>query len=388
MNRKNGFITVFLLTMLFLIADRWYREVQYEKYAEDMAFYRHCMILEKNWIANQQTKEGTICLYEMEEEKEGVMVPYFSCMAALGMLAGDVSGRDLEVVEKYLSWHCAKIVQRGGVVSDYSITDGELIAKNSYDSVDSYIALYLKLLAVYAEKGGSLEDIPYAEESVDICVKRLKKLTCNGLTKVSESKDVYYLMDNLEVLEALEDMDRLLSSGNDCIMKWANKESLAEYFKRTSKQSKQAIKSTFWNEQEERFEIGVDGQFSYLEYQENGKFYPYAISQVYAVACNIDILDKKTMQILYDKLSMEYEWVTLKHDTTFEWPVMSFISMKMGDVETTELYLQNYRKKYHVNRGYPFKVTDAAWAARTYEQLYIHYEKKANKGLIDFFLKR
>lgn len=374
--------------LLLSIANHRYRENNRAKYEKKIEFYQECLEQEKSWIAAQQTVEGAIFLYAEEESECSTVVPYFSCTAAMGMLAGDPDEKDLLCVSRYLSWHAEELIESGGIISDYVIIQGEMKPTGTYDSVDSYIAAYLSLLAVYAQKGGDLDCIPNAEESVQICINRLKQLTNRNLTKVSDDKDIYYLMDNLEVLEAYEKMDALMKSGNQAVENWENKEADTEYFSQIKEQSKNAIETTFWNEAEQRFEVGVDGDFSYLEFQGMEEFYPYAIAQVYCVACDVEMKEKETIQNLYAQLSDHYEWVTLEQNTTFEWPVLSYIAVKLEDTQAAEEYMRNYRNKYGTERTYPFKVTDAAWAAKTYAELYDYYQQKANRNLWDLLWER
>ena len=277
MRRKKGtvrnwipfmllFIICFLAIVVFLVADQRYREKNKALYGDEMEFYLNCMEEEKEWIASQQGEEGVIYLYELGEDESGSVVPYFSCLAALGMLAGNPGEEELQIVANYLNWHSEELVKSDGIISDYRVTLEGLESKETYDSVDSYIALYLNLLATYVQKGGSLKEIPYAEAATELCVLRLTEISENGLTKVSKEKEVYYLMDNLEVLEAYEKMYGLMNSENEEIKNWKNKDSLEDFFKQATKTGRKEIKESFWNSEGERFEIGMDSDFSYLTF--------------------------------------------------------------------------------------------------------------------------
>ena len=252
MRRKKGtvriwipfmllFIICFLAIVVFLVADQRYREKNKALYGDEMEFYLNCMEEEKEWIASQQGEEGVIYLYELGEDESGSVVPYFSCLAALGMLAGNPGEEELQIVANYLNWHSEKLVKSDGIISDYRVTLEGLESKETYDSVDSYIALYLNLLATYVQKGGSLKEIPYAEAATELCVLRLTEISENGLTKVSKEKEVYYLMDNLEVLEAYEKMYGLMNSENEELENWKNKDSLESFFKQATKTGRKEI---------------------------------------------------------------------------------------------------------------------------------------------------
>ncbi|MBQ2239061.1 MAG: hypothetical protein II321_06445, partial [Lachnospiraceae bacterium] len=345
MRRKKGtvrnwipfmllFIICFLAIVVFLVADQRYREKNKALYGDEMEFYLNCMEEEKEWIASQQGEEGVIYLYELGEDESGSVVPYFSCLAALGMLAGNPGEEELQIVANYLNWHSEELVKSDGIISDYRVTLEGLESKETYDSVDSYIALYLNLLATYVQKGGSLKEIPYAEAATELCVLRLTEISENGLTKVSKEKEVYYLMDNLEVLEAYEKMYGLMNSENEELENWKNKDSLESFFKQATKTGRKEIKESFWNSEGERFEIGMDSDFSYLNFHGMEEFYPYAIVQVYPVACGMYLTKKENIEKLYSELSKEHPWQTLELEEDFEWPVLSYIAVQLGDIES------------------------------------------------------
>lgn len=377
-----------LAVILFMVADKCYREQNKALYADEMEFYQNCMEQEKAWIASQQSEEGVIYLYDLGEDNSGSVVPYFSCFAALGMLSGEPGAEELQFVENYLVWHTEELLKSDGVISDYRVTPEGLVSKESYDSVDSYIALYLNLLATYVEKGGSLKNIPDVEEAVEQCILRLMEISRNGLTKVSKEKEVYYLMDNLEVLEAYEKMAKLMNSDNKEVAQWEKKESFDTFFQQAAKESREEIKEYFWNEEEKRFEVGMDSDFDYLNFQGMEEFYPYAIAQVYPVACGTYLIEKEKIEELYLELSKEHSWQTLELDEDFDWPVLSYIAVKLGDIESAKEYLENYRKKYEENRSYPLNTSDSAWTVRAYAALYDYYEEKADKGLWDLLREK
>ena len=379
---------VVLAVILFFTADIKYRDYNRAEYVDEMSYYSKCIEEEKAWIAAQQSQEGYIFLYESKDHNEGSVVPYFSCKTALGLLAGETDQDDLQLVAEYLSWHTQELIKYQGNLCDYKVVQGELVPKDTYDSVDSYIALYLSLLATYANQGGSLKEIPQLEEAVTICVDRLKELTYRGLTKVSDTKGIYYTMDNLEVLEAYEKMDTLMNSQNPDVEKWKNKEELADFFSSSKEEIRRAIKSFLWNHDKDRFEVGLDEDFEFLDFENEDELYPHSIAQVQSIACDIHILDSEEEQRLYEELSEKHAWVTMKQDTTFEWPVLAYIAVELGDIESAEEYLNNLRSKYEKDRGYPFKSPDAGWAARTYAKLYDFYEEKANRGLMDMLLEK
>ena len=381
-------IILWITAIIYIEADRRFREQNKALYQDEMEFYKNCMEEEKEWLFMQQGKEGAIYLYELEETVPGSVVPYFSCFAALGMLAGEPGEEELQYVESYLIWHTEELVKSEGIISDYRVTSEGMEAKGSYDSVDSYVALYLNLLATYVQKGGSLKNIPRAEEAVELCVARLEELTKDGLTKISEEKEIYYLMDNLEVLEAYTKMEKLMKSKNEEIASWKNKKSLSKFFQDGAKECKEQIKKNLWNKKEKRFEIGINSDYGYFNFEGIQNFYPYAIAQVYPVACGIEIIEKEKTKKLYSAISKEHSWENLELTEDFEWPVLSYVAVKLEDVESAENYLEQYRDRYKEDRSYPFNTSNSGWVIRAYAALYDYYEAKANQSLLDYWMEQ
>lgn len=377
-----GAVLLLLILLISVVAVREYRqyEMQKKEYEQKASFYRKCMQEEQRWIRSQQTADGVICLYQADESKVESVIPYFSCQAAIGLLAGETKEENLRAARDYLVWQTKELIRCQGILGDYEIRDGRLEATDLYDSVDSYLALYLTLLATYAQKGGELSEISDVETAVTLCVRMLDDLTVQGLTKVSEESDICYLMDNLEVKEAYEKMDALMQSGHEGVRNWKNYRELSSFFEKSKAQIKDAIRMAFWQKNEKKYAIAVDENWKALAFEEKA-FYPGAVAQVYSLACEENVSDEENERRLYEDICGRYAWVTMNMDTTFEWPMMAYIAMQLKDVESAERYLSNYRKIYEDDRCYPFKVADAGWAARTYEKLYEYYDTKAKRDI-------
>ena len=93
--------------------------------------------------------------------------------------------------------------------------------RDRFDSVDSYIAVYLTLLSEYEEKGGRLSEAGDWQEALAVCAEKLEELNPGGLTQVSEKNQVSYLMDNAEVWEGCHRIRLLLESEDVEVAGWA-----------------------------------------------------------------------------------------------------------------------------------------------------------------------
>lgn len=368
---------VIALIMVYLEADARYRRQKKEMYEKKSAVIEQAMAREKVWIHENAGEDGPIYLNSSNGAKD--VNPYFSCQAGMGLLAGKPSREDFHAVAAYLNWHSRQIIEYEGIVSNYYTENGQLIPTGDYDSVDSYIAVYLTLLHTYEQKGGGLGKLTDWQEAVAVCAGHLQELEINGLTRVSEEYAVIYLMDNAEVWEACRGMGELLDSEKPEITGWEEVRELSAFFKRLKQQIEAAIPAKLWNETEHRYEIGLDESGRVLNFQDWQEFYPSAVAQIYPAAVG---MEKKLA--LYGKLCETFEWEYLKiEDTTFEWPVLAYVGACLGDELRPEIYIEEFGKKFRENRKYPLHTASSGWVARACEQLLVLYEERADSGLLE-----
>ncbi len=386
-------VVIVLALALYGVCDYCYRSANQKRYADKIAFYEKCTEQEKQWIMKQQHPQGALYLYEPESGVPEAVNPYFACLAAEGLLAGEPNMLELQSVERYLRWHAAELIKRDGFVCDYQVADGEVTALDTYDSVDSYIAVFLGLFAEYIQKGGEPGVIPQDQEAIEICIKRLQELSQQGqkgLTCVSPENSTCYLMDNTEVLSAYQKMNQVVTNPDfdDRLRRWKKKEAYKAFFDEAAKTTETAMKDVFWKEEKERFEIGLNGNQTYIEFQGIEEFYPYAIAQIYPVAFDLWLTEEEKLEALYQNISDTYDWTNSSVDEKFDWPVLSYIAVQMGDMERAERYIEEYRKAYQYDRSYPMNITDAAWVAKSSEALRAYYETQAKKSLFEKWMDR
>lgn len=338
---------------------------------------------EKAWIRRNQGENGEIYLNTLGNwEERGTVNPYFACQAAMGLLTGNVTERDLECTAAYLSWHGERLVESGGIVCDYKYVDGKLKSAGTYDSVDSYLALFLTLFASYLEQGGDVSAVADCRKAVEICADQLSSLTTNGLTSVSEENGVAYVMDNSEVYEAYCRMADLMASDRPLFPQWDREEELEGFFLGAAEDSRQAISKYLWNSREGRYEIGINGENEPLHYSGWQEFYPDSAAQVYPVSCGLFPPDGAG-DGLYQEFCENYDWEYLSiPEETYDWPVLAYIAVSMGDIPRAERYLKKFYLKYSIDRAYPLHTADAGWTARTCDALISYYEEQEKEGFM------
>lgn len=378
----------FMITGILFYIYSWgnqkYIEDKQKQYAPKIENVTAIMETEKSWIGDNIGQDGEI--YLNNANNTGDVNPYFACFAALGLLSGTPSSLQLVQVQNYLNWQTSQIIQYEGEVGNYGLKDQQLVVTGTYDSVDSYLGLYLILLCEYAEKGGSLSSIEGYESAIKISLKELASITKDGLTAVSEDAQIYYLMDNAEVYSAYEKLNNLLLSENETIDSITDADQILQQTEEAAISTQNAVETSLWNEEEKHFEVGLDEFGNTLEYSGWDRFYPDAIVQVYPAAFGVTEIDQQQRE-LYQELCSYYNWENFDvNDDVSDWTVMAYIAIKMDDIERAEIFLDGYAEKYKNKREYPLHTGEAGWVARACEDLNIYYVKQAQSSILSDLL--
>lgn len=377
--RKSIFWIVLILTLCSLCVTC--QKPNQEIYMEKIEKYQSILQTEKEWIQKNQGITGEIYLNSpVVDRVHGDVNPYFACMAARGMLCGEITQEELKSVGTYLTWHSEKIVEYDGEICNYRLKQDGLSSTGDYDSVDSYLAVFLSLVAEYDKCGGDLSAIPLCEKAVDVSIQALERISLDGLTHVSQENKTSYFMDNAEVVEACKKMSEMLRNEESSSKEWEQRDIKAKYFKDKAHEVEQGIVHKMWNEQEYRFEIGIDSLGKPIDFVSWENLYPDASSQIFSVAHDVYPKRKSTSKKMYEKLCEEIQWQELDTGDEFGWPVLAYIAVKLNDIQSAEIFLDNYMERINANREYPYHTADAAWVARTCDLLIKHYYRKSYFG--------
>lgn len=169
-------------------------------------------------IRGQQRSTGAIL------HGSGGVNPYFGNYAALGLLA-EGSPASVTAAERWVDWVYAHLntapTADGGryTIDDYAIVKGAEVSTGSYDSVDSYAATTLMVVAQLWKDGdaaakstlvsriGAYEHVANLLGSSPAGIRK-----ASGLTQATFTYNVAYLMDNAEVYAGLRDFAALESA--------------------------------------------------------------------------------------------------------------------------------------------------------------------------------
>lgn len=365
-----------IIVIAFLSADRIYKNKKNEEYLAVKEQYEIYIRREKDWILSNCGENGEIYVNAVTPGGALEVNPYFACQACLGLLSAPCTEADIEAVHNYLVWHTDRIIECGAVISNYrySKSRGELVATDSYDSADAYIALYLETLAEYEMVSGNIDAITDYASAIEICVDFLEQHLSYNLTVVKPGSSVVYLMDNVEVAYSLDRLEEVLGEN----------ERLGELKARIER----GIEEYLWNETEQRYEVGIaNSEGELFAYKGISSWYPDAIVQIYPVAFGMNS-HSDSVKSNYDKICSSYSWEDEKV-SNFEWPVIAYVAMELKDVSRVEAYIESINERYESveSRYYPYYVGTSAWIIRTETKYIEYYEKKRHTSLFYDYVK-
>lgn len=385
-----GIVALFMINRYFEI-----RELKIE-YQSQIDFYQKVAQHEREWIAQTKLSNGALP-FRGETNGTANIVPYFSDNAAIALLSDPESYGD-EVVA-YMDWHFKHLNTADndlygidGTIYDYSIIvkDGDVveeISTGSYDSVDSYAATFVMLLWEYYENTG---DENYLIKNRNDVFRTIRAMTGtideDGLSIVKNGYPIKYLMDNTETNMGLKDAISLLEkvylneSQKKETQSYEETLELMANLKDLLNENSAQIDRLLWNENEQRYEIGINNNNQVIKFKGWDQFYPDAVLQLFPIIYQLDSIDGDQAKFLYTKFSSEYDWQNFGHfkneDTSFYWPLLAYAGAMMEDEVRVKTYVLNYQNTLMEEHAYPVYISDAAWIVRSCNEIINYYERK------------
>lgn len=361
---------------------------------EDRSFYEDVASRERDFIYECQTAEGSL-LDVPESGGKATINAYEANIAIAGILEGESNQKDLICARHYLQWYGSQMLEGrpiglpDGVVPDFDVVvEGDYVESMTPVAPrnwDFEIASYLVALGRYDASGGA-DDFTAAryDEARRALDALLALVGEDGLTRVSGTSDVRYLVNNLEVLAALDETVRLYddswipSAENARAAREQERDELLE----TANRTRQAIVDNLWDESTSSWYMGLDPEGEPLEISGEDAKFLQAVAQIYPIIfSDVEAAEKdgtpadeageilRDAQRHYDDFCAEFQWQDLAPDTYVQdhwWPSVAFAAARMGDYERVHTFLENYvGSDRAASHGLPHSLIEAGWAART-----------------------
>ena len=300
-----------------------------------------------------QLPGGAITMYDIRGGGRSKLTPYFSCSAALGLLAGG----DTEAAGRYIQWHFAHL-EENGAICDYTIIveDGSIaeIPANDCDSFDSYAALFLILLDEYAKAGGDKALLEAHRDDIARVIAVMDSAKQWGLTYAKPDYKAYYLMDNCEVAAGYRAAASLWGMLGDpwqalrCKI-WACCVTLG-------------VNLRLWNRGRGCYDYALGNPADLTV------FYPDAAAQLFPIAFGLIKPSSSRAKRLYEGfLDNHPQWLEGRNNGGYPWVILTRAALAMGDTGTAAEYLCNVKVLYMEGaasgRWYCQESGLAVWAA-------------------------
>lgn len=361
-------------------------EVEVRKRVSDS--YRKLSEEEAAWIASLQLTDGSFSCYEIEENMPARVNPYFSTYAAIALLQSDYDKTNKEKIDAYINWYFSHMNTEQdkngsvGTIYDYQVNvrGNEVISgedTGSYDSADSYAAVFLILLCDYYEKYRDAEILNANKEKIDMLVDLLLSLQSHGYTESMQGSGVKYLMNNAEVYCGLQRAFRLYYT------LWGSE-------KRTQLTGCAALlfqdnfDSSWWSGEYYYSVLKGNNDPYYGDGQDWEKLYEFALPQLFPVIFGIKKPGEPESGQVYSDFCRQWNWTMLEYDEQTEgnvtWSLIGYAAATMGDYESVDAFLENLNE-WEGDRSYPYYSGDSVWVVLTCEKAFRYYSDLEMRGV-------
>lgn len=331
---------------------------------------------ESQWLLSLQLDNGS---YAMTLPVNGIaqVNPYFACITGLALL--ESSPDNGQSVRQYLNWHFSHLNTAeedrnhlAGTIYDYEekVSINQHVMQESvvltqgvktYDSTDSYGALFLSLLWKYYDVTRDQEYLrAHKLEIMEIC-QVIASTEQSGLILATPDYPVAYLMDNCEDYQGLRDGAKLL------VHVFPGEKNTIANMNHMAEAIKSHLKKEMWKDSYYLPSMEWTGEDYINPGFDWSQFYPDATSQLFSITCKVLDGDSWEAQILWDKFNEQwsqsgtYNWVTMAIPDEYYWGEIALGAAMVGDTQRANTYLANYRvRTQRSDHGYPLYNGDAA----------------------------
>ena len=361
--------------------------VDQEKIYESISYYKEMADAEAEWLWTQQMSNGAFAFYNHDNGKVSIN-PYFSEIVAIALINHDSSKEAQGRIENYFDWHFSHINTAetdynglAGTIYDYSVMveDGIVVSetsKGSYDSTDSYSALFLKALADYVKTYGDTDYLLAHESQIRDITNVIFATMSGGYTYAKPDYKIFYLMDNSEVYAGLEAAEYIYSNIiDDAEMYEKVSNALAFY--------KEHFNEHWWKG--DHYATVLKSDYSeYKGYEFSwDSFYPCATAQMFPILYGIVDADSTYAQDAYKGLCNAWEWQDMDYVTkkacTFYWGNFAYLGGLMNDEERLNTYLDKYQDIVDNGRKYPLYSSESAMVLLGCDEMIMKLEAQCKK---------
>lgn len=358
-----------------------------EEIYRQISRYEEIAAEEAEWLWGQQMSNGAFAFYNAENGSVHIN-PYFSEIVAIALINHDNSDEAADRMKDYFEWHFSHINTEetdynglAGTIYDYDVVvkNGIVVSetsKGTYDSTDSYSALFVKALAGYAKAYGDKSYLLQHKEEIKNITNVMFATMSGGYTYAKPDYKIRYLMDNAEVYAGLTSA-KYIYKNVIVDEEMYNKVSEAVAF------YDEHFNEHWWKG--DHYATVLNSNYS--EYTGYGfswdMLYPCASSQIFPVIYGLVDADSVYAEKVYEGFCSAWNWQDMdyisKGETVFCWGSFSYMGALMHDEERLDSYMDKYNEIVEGGRKYPLFSSESAMVLMASDEIIQYLQSQITK---------
>jgi hypothetical protein len=314
-----------------------------------------------NALVKSQRSDGAI------PYTASVVNPYFANIAATGAARTNASGTS---VQKYIAWYIARSKDANpwgiaGAITDYTILgNGSLQSAGNADSIDSYAATFLTLVATTWQYGDATARsyVQSIHADVERIASAIDAVTdTDGLSWALPSYRVKYLMDASEVYAGLNDLATLRAGAyNDLAGSLAASQRAATL--------RAAILTTYWNDARGTFVTAIDDTGA--QTLPKAGDWQDAMVQLAPILHGVIAPSSSMATGIYARFNAAFpNWTALSKPDEYPWTSVAFVALQMNDTARASAYRSAADAGFAPSFAYPWYCAETGWYLRVLDGL-------------------
>ena len=349
-----------------------------------ISYYQEMAGGEAEWLWSQQMSNGAFAFYNAENGSVYIN-PYFSEIVAIALIGYDSSETARAKIEDYFDWHFAHINTAeqdynglAGTIYDYDVVvqNGVVVSetsKGSYDSTDSYSALFIKALADYAKTYGDKSYLQAHESLIKDITNVMFATMSGGYTYAKPDYQIRYLMDNAEVYAGLCAAKYIYGNVIDDKEMYEKVSNAVAYYD-------EHFNEHWWKGDHYAAVLNSDNS-EYTGYAFSwDMLYPCAAAQIFPILYGVIDADSVYAQTVYEGFCNAWDWQDMDYVsegvTVFCWGNFAYLGGLMDDEEKLNAYMEKYDDIVDSGRPYPLYSSESAMVLMGCDEMIRQLENK------------
>jgi hypothetical protein len=314
-------------------------------------------------VSDFQTVAGTLAASQRSDGAipytATLVSPYFANIAATGAAR---TGTDLAAVRAYIAWyilrsHDANPWGIAGAITDYTIlAGGTLQSAGSADSIDSYAATFLTLVATAYQNGDATTRayVQSIQSDVERIASAIDAVTdSDGLTWALPTYHVKYVSDASEVYAGFNDLATLRSSAYGNVGGALTASQRAATLRAT-------MLTTFWSATRGTFAVGIDATGAPL--LPSTASWSDETSQLAPILHGVVAPSASAATTVYANFNAAFpNWAALVKPDEYPWVSVAYVALMMNDTARAAAYRSAAVARYTPQYAYPWYCAESGW---------------------------